>query len=184
MAAISGRFSLGPESGRLLVRTGRSGFGRRAGHDLTIEVTRWSGTAVVDADEPERSWVTVEAEVDSFEVREGVGGARPLTDGDRAQIREILRGRVLHAPEYPLITFRSIGVRGAPEEFAVDGELTILGGTRPIIVHGRIAGDRAQGTATVLQSRWGVLPYSAFFGALKLADEVRVAFDLRLGGAG
>lgn len=30
------------------------------------------------------------------------------------------------------------------------------------------------------QSRWGIRPYSAFFGALKLSDEVKVDFDVVL----
>lgn len=30
------------------------------------------------------------------------------------------------------------------------------------------------------QTRWGVRPYSAFLGALKLADEVEVEFNVAL----
>ena len=36
---------------------------------------------------------------------------------------------------------------------------------------------RLPGTATVKQSDWGMKPYSALFGALKVADEVEVAID-------
>jgi hypothetical protein len=32
----------------------------------------------------------------------------------------------------------------------------------------------------VVQSRWGIRPYSALFGALKLRDEVTVDFDVAL----
>ncbi|NUL33985.1 YceI family protein, partial [Streptomyces lunaelactis] len=38
-----GTYRLGPSTARLLIKTGRAGLGRRAGHDLTIEATRWSG---------------------------------------------------------------------------------------------------------------------------------------------
>ena len=34
-----------------------------------------------------------------------------------------------------------------------------------------------RGTAVVKQSDWGMKPYSALFGALKVADEVEVAID-------
>jgi hypothetical protein len=37
---------------------------------------------------------------------------------------------------------------------------------------------RLRGHATVTQSRWGIKPYSAFAGALRLADDIQVEFDL------
>ena len=36
------------------------------------------------------------------------------------------------------------------------------------------------GSAVVTQTEWGMKPYSALFGALKVADEVRVEIDARL----
>ena len=33
----------------------------------------------------------------------------------------------------------------------------------------------------VKQTEWGMKPYTALFGALKVADEVRVEIDARLG---
>ena len=47
-------------------------------------------------------------------------------------------------------------------------------------VRAELEGDRVRGGATVTQSRWGIKPYSAFFGALRLADDVEVEFDVRL----
>lgn len=43
MAIADGSYRLTAESGELLVKTGRTGMGRRAGHDLVIEATRWQG---------------------------------------------------------------------------------------------------------------------------------------------
>lgn len=177
----AGAHRLGPDSGRLLITTGRTGLGAKAGHDLTIEVTRWHGTATVDLDDPAASAVVVEAEVDSFAVREGSGGVKPLTDSDRREIEKNIREKVLHAREHPTIVFRSTRVDGTPEAFRVDGDLTIAGVTRPVTLSCRSAeGGRVRGTATVTQSRWGIKPYSAFFGALKLADDVEVRFDVGL----
>ena len=42
VADIAGNFRLGPDNGRVVLKTGRQGIAARAGHDLTIEVTRWS----------------------------------------------------------------------------------------------------------------------------------------------
>jgi polyisoprenoid-binding protein YceI len=176
---IAGAYRLGPESGRLLVHTTRTGLGAKAGHDLTIEVTRWHGRATADPATPANSSVTVEVEVDSFEVREGTGGVKPLSDADRAEIHKTLK-EILHTAQHPTITFRSRQVEGSAGSFALDGELTIMGISQPTMVQGRMADGRVVGGATVVQSRWGIRPYSAFFGALKLSDEVKVDFDVTL----
>jgi polyisoprenoid-binding protein YceI len=173
----TGTYDVGPGNGRLLVKTSRTGLGRRAGHDLTIEVTEWAANAVVD---PNGSSVTVTVEVDSFAVREGTGGVKPLTDGDRAEIKETIQQQILETARFPKITFRSTQVAGSAESFTIEGELTIRDVTRPVIVRGAADGDRVRGGATVVQSQFGIKPYSAFFGALKLADEVEIAFDFTL----
>ena len=175
----AGAYRLGPESGRLLVNTTRTGLGAKAGHDLTIVVTRWYGRATVDAATPANSLVTVEVEVDSLEVREGTGGVKPLTDADRAAIHKTLKD-VLHTAQHPTITFRSRRVEGSAGSFTVEGQLTVMGVTQPVMVQGRVTDGRVVGGATVVQSQWGIRPYSAFFGALKLSDEVKIDFDIAL----
>jgi len=185
VAISGGTYELGPDTGRLLVKTARTGLGAKAGHDLTIEVTRWQGQAVVDPADPAGCSVTVVVEVDSFEVREGTGGVKPLTAGDRADIKKTLREKILRTEQHPTITFQSRSVSGSTESFAVGAELTIAGSTQPITVQGRLTdGGRAQGSATVVQTRWGIRPYTAFLGALKLRDEVQVEFDVALTAAG
>ncbi|GAA0548101.1 YceI family protein [Actinomadura livida] len=175
MAVPEGTYELGPDDGRLLVRTGRSGLGRRAGHDLTIEATRW--TAAVEARDPlDGSSVRVAVDVDALEVREGTGGVKPLTDDDRAEIKKNLR-KVLEVNRHPEITFVSSRITGDGE---IEGDLTIMGRAKPVRIRAELDGDRVRGGVTVTQSRWGIKPYSAFFGALRLADDVEIDFDLRL----
>ncbi|MEU8246160.1 YceI family protein [Nonomuraea sp. NPDC048916] len=175
-----GSYSLGPDSGSLLIHTTRTGLGAKAGHDLTIEVTRWRGEAVVDPTGPAGSSVTLELDAGSLEVRKGTGGVKPLTDGDRREIQKIMREKVLQAGRHPTITFRSTRISGDPESLQVEGDLSLAGVTRPVTVSGVLAGDRVQGTATVTQTLWGIRPYSGLFGALKLNDDVTVRFDLSL----
>jgi polyisoprenoid-binding protein YceI len=178
MALASGTYQLGPAAGTLFLHTGRAGLGAKAGHDLTIEVTRWSGSATVDLADPSRSTVSVDVDVDSLEVREGTGGVKPLTDSDRAEIKRIIGGKILHTASHPTIAFRSTSVEGTPESFTVAGDLTILGVTQPVALQGAVDTNRARGTAIVTQTRWGIKPYSALLGALKLRDDVEVRFDV------
>lgn len=39
-------------------------------------------------------------------------------------------------------------------------------------------GGLLRGWATVTQSAWGIKPYTTFLGALRLAEEVRVEFEV------
>ncbi|TXK43251.1 YceI family protein [Nonomuraea sp. C10] len=173
-------YTLGPETGQLLVETRRTGLGAKAGHDLTIEADRWRGEAVVDLDDPGASRVSVEVEAGSLRVVSGTGGVKPLTDSDRRDIARNIQDKVLHTGRFPAIAFRSRQVTGTRESFRVEGELTMAGQTRPLTLDCRFDGERVRGSATVTQSHWGVKPYSAFFGALKLDDDVEVRFDVEL----
>lgn len=179
MALSDGQYRLGPEQGDLLLKTSRTGFGRRAGHDLTIEATRWAADAVVNTADPGQSSVTVTVDAGSLEVREGTGGLKPLTGSDRAEIKRTICDECLYTGEHPQITFTSTEVTGKPESFVITGNLTIRGRTQPVTVQASADGNgRIRGSATIAQSRWGIKPYSAFGGMLKVADEVRIEFDL------
>src|SRR5215470_3374525 len=184
MGMAAGSYALGPDAGQLLIKTSRTGLGARAGHDLTIEVTRWRAEVTVDSADVAKSSVSVEADAQSFEIRTGTGGVKPLTDADRAEIKKTIREKILQTGRHPAITFRSTRVAGTPESFSIDGDLTITGRTQPITMSGRLTGDRVQGSATIVQSRWGIRPYTAFCGALKLSDEVTVEFSIRIATAG
>jgi hypothetical protein len=177
---------LGPEYGQLLIKTGRSGLGRRAGHDLTIEATRWSGILSLAGDArrvadatADGSSVRVTVAVDGLIVLEGTGGVKPLTDQDRVKIVEDLCD-VLEADRYPEITFVSTRVDGTATDATVEGELTVRGQSEPLQLRMRAQDGRVVGAATVKQTLWGIKPFSAFMGALKLADDVGVEFDLRI----
>jgi polyisoprenoid-binding protein YceI len=175
-------YRFGADTGRLLIRTYRTGLGSRAGHDLTIEATMWQGTAQIGAD-PSASSVALVVDADSFEVREGRRGFKPLTAADRAGIRKTIR-ELLDTARYPAITFGSTALRGAQRDLLVDGQLTIRDATHPVTVRGSIeesSGDRRlRATAQVVQSQWGIKPYSAFLGALKLRDDIDIDVDATL----
>jgi len=162
-----------------VLKTGRQGIAAKAGHDLTIEVTRWS--AQVEVPDEETGGVTaatVSAEFDlgSLEVREGTGGAKPLSDRDRGEIKKTIRG-ILGDGAAAFTSSRIVrfGAGGG----AIEGTLTLNGKSEPVRVQVSEPGPgRYRGTATVVQSAHGIKPYVGFFGALKLKDEVGVEFDV------
>src|ERR1700744_554647 len=95
--ADSGTYEVGPASGRVLIKTGRAGLAARAGHDLTLEFTDWQARVTTPGDGDgggADATGTPDPGLGSLTVREGTGGAKPLTDKDRrdiqAQVRKIL----------------------------------------------------------------------------------------------
>ncbi len=181
MSIPPGKYELGPENANLIVRTSRTGGAAKAGHDLTLEVTSWNGTLELGG-EPSDSSVSLRADGSSLRVREGRGGIKKLDDDDKDNIQQTIDDEVLKSSA---IEFHSSAVEGDPESgrLRVRGELEFAGRTNPIEFHLDIGeGGHLTGSVTVKQSDWGIKPYSALFGALKVADEVGVTVDATLGG--
>jgi polyisoprenoid-binding protein YceI len=184
VTAYTGNFRLGPDTGRVVIKTGRAGMAAKAGHDLTIEVTRWSARVEVPAGEDggvTAATVTAELDLGSLEVREGTGGVKPLTDGDRAQIKKQMEN-ILGGATATFASARIIpsGASGG----AIEGSVTLNGKTQPSRLQVTTPDSgRYRGTATVVQSAFGIKPYTGFFGALKLRDEVAVEFEVDLSKA-
>ncbi|MDQ6835645.1 MAG: YceI family protein, partial [Actinomycetota bacterium] len=83
------------------------------------------------------------------------------------------------------IAFRSRSVQaGGDGRLSVQGDLELAGGVNPVAFELRIDDDgHLVGSATVQQTAWGMKPYTALFGTLKVADEVEVLIDARLSSA-
>ncbi len=177
MSIPAGTYRFGPDNGTLSVNTARTGAVARAGHDLLLRVTDWEGTLEIGADSaPSR--VEVRADGGSLKVLEGTGGMQALDDGDRANIEQTIDDEVLRRDQ---ITFRSTEVASAGDGLRVTGDLTLLGHTAPLSLDVAVADDGALTAAAVVrQTDFGMKPYSALFGALKVANEVRVSLAATL----
>ena len=154
------------------MRTGRSGAAAKAGHDLLIEVTSWEATVELGA----AASVALDADGESLRVLEGTGGITQLDDDDRASIRQTIHDEVLQGTAVSFRSSEVVAVDGG--RFSVHGDLTLLGRSHPVSFelildeHGRLSAS-----AVLRQTDWGIKPYSALFGALKVADEVTVSFE-------
>jgi hypothetical protein len=162
--------TLGPQNGTLTVRTGKGGAAAKAGHNLVLEVGRWQGSLTPDA-------VSLEADARSLRVVSGSGGISPLGEDERDGIartidEEILKGGNIH--------YRSSSVTAREGGHDVEGELDLLGVSRPLAFALSVDGDHLTGSAQVKQTDWRIKPYSALFGTLKVADVVEVTIDATL----
>ena len=176
MAIAPGTYTLGPENGELLVHTRRQGAASKAGHDLEMLVTRWTATLALG----ESSSLTLSADSSSLRVREGRGGIKALDEDDRENIRQTIDDEVLKRTP---IEFRSTEVDATADgdHLRVSGELELMSRTNPLEFDLETREDNhLTGRATLKQTDFGMKPYTALFGALKVADEVVITVDARL----
>ena len=185
---------LGPENATLSVHTKRGGAAAKAGHDLELHVTAWEATLDLDAGTAELS-----ADATSLRVEKGTGGMQALGEEDKDNIRRTIDSDVLQEQN---ITFRSSRVEraggsagggaGSAEaaagaaagaagdgRYRVEGELTLAGSTQPLGFDLEVRDEHVSGQAVVTQTRWGMKPFSALFGTLKVLDDVEVRLQSR-----
>jgi polyisoprenoid-binding protein YceI len=179
----TGTFTLSNENGDLKLRTTREGIGARAGHDLTIQVTRWEAVTRSEGAPPE---VTAEVDARSLQILDGTGGVKPLTDGDRADIKSDLQSKILDSDHYPRIAYQAREWQLLSEDpnhlrATLSGELELRGKRSPLELEvdlQRVNGAiRVKATGAIVQSRWGIKPYTAFLGALKVADPIQIEVE-------
>jgi polyisoprenoid-binding protein YceI len=164
---------LGPDDGTLVVRTQRGGAVAKAGHNLLMHVQSWDGVLEVG----DESRVELNADASSFKVIEGSGGVQALDVDDKANIEQTIDDEVL---KRSAIGFRSTRVDETADGLHVAGDLTLSGQTHPVAFDLTADDGRLTGSAVVKQSDWGMKPYTALFGALKVLDEVKVEIDAAL----
>jgi hypothetical protein len=152
--------SFGPRNARLEVHTHREGAASRVGHDLVLEVGKWWATL----ERGDRVRIELAADPGSLRVAGAHGGVTPLTDRDRRQIAERI-GKILGPNE---IRFHADGLES--------GELTLVGQTRPL-AFAVDSEDPVSARATVTQSDFGIKPYRAMLGQLRVADQVEVVLS-------
>lgn len=169
MPIPEGSHTIGPSNGSLKVKTGREGAAAKAGHDLVLGVSSWDAT-VQGGDSPS---IKLTADPGSMEVIQGTGGAKPLSDKDKSEIKKSITGKVLGSSQ---ITFQSSEVTDS----AAKGDLSIAGSNSSVNVPLNVSGDTISGSITLSQSEFGIKQFKALMGALKVSDEVTVEFEGKL----
>lgn len=176
MSIDPGTYEFGPQNGKLVVKVFREGMAKKAGHDLIIDVNSWKATATI-AENPAESSFSATADVGSMTVREGVGGVKPLSEGDKNDIKKNITQKILTSPE---VSFTSTAVQPNGDAATVTGDMRIMGKTAPASVKLAKEGSKVKGNFSVVQSNWGIKPFQAMMGALKVKDQVEIELEADL----
>jgi len=160
---------------RLTVHVGKTGFFSAASHNHEVSAPISRGD--VDASKPFSVWFDV-----------NVAGMKVVdadaSQSDRDDVQQRMLGpEVLDAAQFHEIHFASESVESIGEsKWRVHGKLTLHGQTKPIVLETNLENGHYRGTATVLQTNFGITPIKVAGGTIKVKDEVQIEYDIVLAG--
>jgi YceI-like domain len=131
------------------------------GHDAVLRVTSLS------LDVGDDDGIVADFDAGSLRV---VGN---VSDSDRKEI-EKNAVKTLEAQRYQKIEFRSTSVKRDGDRARIEGDLTLHGVTNPITVNAQNDGKQWNAKVTLDQRDYGIKPFSAMLGALKIKPNVEV----------
>jgi polyisoprenoid-binding protein YceI len=152
-------------------------------HDHEIGVKSFTGKIVVP--EAGASSGSLELNVDATSL--AVLDKKP-SEEDKKKIYNSMHNEVLESAKHPKINFKSVSVAdlkptgGETYSFMLNGDLTLHGVTKRIAVPVSLTINaqelRAIGKYTLRQTDFGIKPYSAAGGTIKVKNEITVNFNI------
>jgi hypothetical protein len=171
------------EDADCFVYTFKEGILSLVAHDLKLKVSRFT-IHVVDADDTtaaagEARLVDAAFDAASLKVvcamRDGQDAPEVLADDEKRTIESAIVEEVLHAQEHPMIRFVGRTAWPGSSSIKLRGTLALAGAERTVVVAVRDDGEGTQLVeARLNQTDFGIRPYSAMLGAIKIKSEVRI----------
>ncbi len=175
-------------SSRVYVFVGKSGFGHEHGVVGKLKPGRINITAPREAGALEIDMKSFVA--DSPEARKFVGLEGQTDASTQQQVNANMLGAdVLNIAQFPTARFVIHEIEKLPQpskqglvQYQLKGDFTLHGVTRPIQVNAEAEDQsgwlRLRGGFTMLQSQFGMVPFSKAFGAVGVTDQLTVWGDL------
>ncbi|MGM0555441.1 MAG: YceI family protein [Myxococcota bacterium] len=152
----------------------------RMGHDLKLRFETFEINADLDAGE-----LTARFDADSLEPVDAIKWedkqeTGELSAGDRHEIKQRMNKHVLDVERFPDIVFEATRVEPDEEGWHVVGSLDLHGETREIEFDIVRENGRARVETVVDHTDYGIEPYSAMLGSLKVAPELHLRVETPL----
>jgi polyisoprenoid-binding protein YceI len=170
--ASAERHAIDTHASVMTVRVYKSGAFSAFGHDHEIAAPIASGSVDTAAQR-----VELRVAAAALRVRDP-----KASEKDRDEIQKTMLGPdVLDVERNREIVFQSTAVEAAgPGSWSVRGNLTLHGQTRPVTVEVSEKAGHYVGNSLLRQTEFGIKPTRIAGGTIKVKDEVRIEFDIRL----
>jgi polyisoprenoid-binding protein YceI len=172
-AASAQQHAINTKNSTLTIRVYKTGFFSAFAHNHEIRAPIVSGNADTSAHP------SVELRVDTRALRVM---DPDVSEKDRAEIQKTMLGpEVLDSERFPEIVFRSTAAESTGGgKWTLRGNLTLHGATKPVAVEVIFKDGRYTGQALLKQTDFGIKPVRVAGGTVKVKDEVRIEFEVRL----
>jgi polyisoprenoid-binding protein YceI len=161
---------LAADQARLRVYVFRRGALAAVGHDLQLDARLL--TLAVDG-----LRVRAECRLEALEVAGAIKGgaldAAAFSAQEKREIQENMRRQVLQIDRFPTAVYEGVGTEDGGG-YLIRGSLSLHGVKRELEARVRPRGPDLVAELTVDQPSFGIKPFKALLGALKVADEVKV----------
>jgi hypothetical protein len=166
---------IGQDTGSIEVFTFREGALSALGHDLVLRASRFDIEVLADS-------VVARVEAGSLRVvaamRAGMPAEGTLSEKDKAEIERNCAREVLEAHRHPEATFVSTEVKQTDGGWALRGTLTIHGVAHEGTFDVRRKDGKAVARIDIDLRSFGMKPYSAMLGALRVRPQVLLVAEV------
>ncbi|MBS0264450.1 MAG: YceI family protein [Planctomycetes bacterium] len=179
------------ERSRVYVYVDKTGLGHEHGIEGLIRSGQMQIGAKSDAGSIEFDLTSFQADTDRARRYVGLTGSTSASTRQQVQ-KNLLGADVLDAKRYPTATFKiaSAQLKKTPQgqtQVEMKGEFTLHGKTRPIAILANATQQKGdwnlKGDFAILQTEYGIKPYTTALGAVGVADQLRIYGDLWIAGA-
>jgi polyisoprenoid-binding protein YceI len=182
-AVQNARYRLLPEQSKFTVQAFAEGLLSAFGHDPVISIKEFTGEARFTAGSYfENTSLEITVNPNSLSV------SSEMKEKDRVELERTMREEVLETAKYPEIVFSSNNITvsklsGDRWRARIIGDVTLHGATQKniwISCEATKSDDtiRAQGEFSLKQTDFGIKPYAAVGGTIKLKNELKFSFDM------
>ncbi|MCF6150512.1 MAG: YceI family protein [Candidatus Kuenenia sp.] len=185
MSIKTGMYSFDENSGKIQVYTFKEGMLSAVAHDLLLDVTHFKVDLNIPSDDLASATINAEISSNSLKVvsamKDGLQQNDTLKEKDKSEIEEATNNDVLHSKKYPTINFQSTSICKNNGSYHVAGKLTLHGVTTTIEFDCETAGENMlKGSVDLMQKDYGIKPYKALLGTLKVKNNITIAFSFSL----
>lgn len=164
-----------PPQASCTVRVFKAGLLSAVGHDLELRVARF--TIEVDGDRIQGDFDATSLEIVGA-LRDGRPDPGTLSARDQREIQDNLRKGVFKGHRADQVRFQAEGVDQTEDGLAGSGTLHIPPYRHGLDFEVRVDGGRAVCEVVLHQPDWGITPYKAPLGVLRIQPDVHVRIEL------
>lgn len=183
-------YTVDPVASKVLIYVFRAGAAAKLGHNHVLSVPKFEGYLSLPSPQPSDARFDVGVQladlvIDDPALRAQTGGgfeSQRSADDIEGTRRNMLGERGFQSERFPRMQLRSLAIEGDWPVLIAQVEVTLHGVSRTQLVMLQVArGDgqlRISGEMTLRQSDFGMVPFSALGGLMKVQDAVAVSFSL------